>query len=110
MHTDCLRRSLTILAAAAVLATAGCRTAPQGIDAAAPAAPGATPAGAASGEPTGDAASGLAAADGVGGVVPMEPAPPPADPSMPADEFARTVARSDLQQVALGTLAMQHGE
>jgi len=110
MHTDRLRRSLTILAAAGTLAAAGCRTAPQGIDAAAPAAQGATPAGAASGEPTGDAAAGLAAADAAGGVVPMEPSPPPADPSMPADEFARTVARSDLQQVALGTLAMQHGE
>lgn len=110
MQTDDLRRNLTILAAAAILATTGCRTAPQGIDAGAPAAEGAPAAGATAGEPTGDGGAGVAAADAATGAAPMEPTPPPADPSMPADEFARTVARSDLQQVALGTLAMQHGE
>lgn len=110
MQTDDLRRNLTILAAAATLAVAGCRTAPKGVDAGAPAAEGAPAAGATAGDPSGDGGAGVAAADAATGAVPMEPAPPPADPSMPADEFARAVARSDLQQVALGTLAMQHGE
>lgn len=110
MKTDDLRRNLTILAAAATLAVAGCRTAPKGVDAGAPAAEGAPAAGATTGEPTGDGGAGMAATDAANGVVPMEPAPPPADPSMPADEFARAVVRSDLQQIALGTLAMQHGE
>ena len=110
MQTDHLRRFLPILAAASILAAPGCRTAPKGVDAAAPAAEGAPAAAATAGKPSGDGAPGVAAADAATGAAPMEPTPPPADPSMPADEFARTVARSDLQQIALGTLSMQHGE
>jgi putative membrane protein len=94
------------LAAAAMLAAAGCVSAPKVADAAP------SPDGTVAAEP---AASGAAAQPGdaagaVAGAAILEPAPPPEDPSMPADQFAQAVARSDLQQVALGTLAMQHAQ
>ena len=94
------------LAAVAMLSAAGCVSAPKPVDASR------SPDGSVAAEPAagGAAAQPVDATGAVAGAAILEPAPPPEDPSMPADEFARTVARSDLQQVALGTLAMQHGE
>jgi putative membrane protein len=94
------------LAAVAMLAASGCVSAPKAADAAPPTdgAVAADPAASGAGAQPGDAA-GPAAAAAI-----LEPAPPPEDPSMPADQFAQAVVRSDLQQIALGTLAAQHGE
>lgn len=94
------------LAAVAMLAASGCVSAPKAADAAPPTdgAVAADPAASGAGAQPGDAAGPAA------GAAILEPAPPPEDPSMPADQFAQAVVRSDLQQIALGTLAAQHGE